>query len=37
MIFKKFIVKAHLDYLGAGGKAQTVQGAAPPAGAKTDT
>lgn len=36
MIFKKFIVKAHLDYLGMGGKSQPVQ-AAPAAGPKTGT
>jgi type IV pilus assembly protein PilN len=35
MVFKKFIVKAQLDYLGAGGKAQSVQTTAPPAGSKS--
>jgi type IV pilus assembly protein PilN len=36
MIFKKFIVKARLDYLGAGGKTQAASGTAP-AGPKTGT
>ena len=31
VVFKKFIVKARLDYLGTGGKAQAVQGPAQPA------
>ncbi len=38
MMFKRFIIKAHLDYLGAGGKSQAVQGPAPAApAAKTGT
>lgn len=36
-IFKRFIVKAHLDYLGLGGKGQPVQAGAPAAGPKTGT
>jgi hypothetical protein len=36
MIFKKFIVKAQLDYLGKGGKAQPAAGPTPAAG-KTGT
>jgi len=35
IVFKKFIVKARVDYLGAGGKAQPAAGEEPPAGAKT--
>jgi len=34
MIFKRFIVKAHLDYLGAGGKREPVPGAPAAAAAK---
>ena len=33
--FKKFIVRARVDYLGTGGKAQMAAGDAPPAGPKT--
>jgi type IV pilus assembly protein PilN len=33
--FKKFIVKARVDYLGTGGKAEMAAGATPPAGPKT--
>jgi type IV pilus assembly protein PilN len=35
--FKKFIVKAHLDYLGTGGKAQAAQGSASAGAPKTGT
>jgi type IV pilus assembly protein PilN len=35
MIFKKFIVKAHLDYLGRGGKSQPIPAAGPPGATKT--
>jgi len=35
--FKKFIIKAHLDYLGAGGKPQAAPSGSPPAAAKTGT
>ncbi len=35
--FKKFIIKAHLDYLGAGGKPQNAAGDKPAAGQKTGT
>jgi type IV pilus assembly protein PilN len=37
MIFKKFIVKARLDYLGAGGKAPAAPAETKPAGPKTGT
>lgn len=37
MVFKKFIVKARLDYLGAGGKAQGAAAESPPARSKTGT
>jgi type IV pilus assembly protein PilN len=37
MIFKKFTVKAHLDYLGTGGKAQAAPPGTPPAGSKMGT
>ena len=37
LAFKKFIVKARVDYLGAGGKAQVAAGEEPPAGPKTGT
>jgi type IV pilus assembly protein PilN len=36
IVFKRFIVKAHVDYLGGGGKAEAVQ-APHPAAAKTGT
>ena len=35
--FKRFIVKAHLDYLGAGGKPQAAPSGTPPAADKTGT
>jgi type IV pilus assembly protein PilN len=35
MIFKKFIIKAHLDYLGTGGQTQVPPATGAPAGAKT--
>ncbi len=35
--FKKFIVKAHLDYLGTGGKAQAAQAEGAPGAPKTGT
>jgi type IV pilus assembly protein PilN len=37
MVFKKFIVKSRLDYLGTGGKAQAATGEGPPARPKTGT
>jgi hypothetical protein len=37
MVFKKFIVKTRLDYLGAGGKAQATDGQEPSVGPKTGT
>ncbi len=37
VVFKKFIVKAHLDYLGTGGKAQAAQAEAAPGAPKTGT
>jgi type IV pilus assembly protein PilN len=36
-VFKKFIVKAHLDYLGAGGKGQDTKNPPAPASGKTGT
>lgn len=35
--FKKFIIKAHLDYLGAGGKVEARPSGTPPAAGKTGT
>ncbi|MGD0946087.1 MAG: PilN domain-containing protein [Candidatus Binatia bacterium] len=35
--FKRFIIKAHLDYLGAGGKAEAPPSGTPPAAGKTGT
>jgi len=37
MIFKKFIVKAHLDYLGMGGKTEAAPNVGRPTGEKTGT
>ena len=37
VVFKKFIVKAHLDYLGAGGKTPAAQAEAPAGQPKTGT